>query len=166
MKTSILTLATLALATSATLADHVSQQVRLRGTSESPTGITAVTEANFVAAGNFMVVYYDLIPGTKEFTVQEWSDTNADGTPDTFVRDLFTATHVAALPNKKFAVNITDAVLPLGDSALSITGKVKVKDEDQIGFVGKVLGVLVDEDANGGDDVLFKGTMTTFGPIL
>jgi hypothetical protein len=156
MKSTILSLAILSFAATSALADHVTQQVRFRGT----------TESSFVAPGNFMVVNYDLIPALKEFTVEEWSDSNADGVPDTFVRNLFTHTHIAALPNKKFAANITDAVAPLNDSALSVSGKVKVKNEDQAGFTGKVVGVLVDEDYNGGVDVLLKGTMTAFGPLL
>ena len=166
MKTTILTLAALSLAATSALADHVTQQVRFRGTAESAEGSSTVTEQDFVAPGNFMVVEYDLIPATKDFEVEEWSDTNDDGVPDTFVRTLFSATHIAALPNKKFAVNITDEVLPLNDSALSVTGKVKVKNENQAGFTGKVVGVLVDEDYNGGIDVLFKGTMKTVGPTL
>lgn len=79
------------------------------------------------------------------------------------MRELFRHTHSAALPSKNFAVNLTDSVVPAGDNALSVSGKVKVKDGVQTGFTAKVVGAL-DSLINGSVvDSVIKGTLTTVG---
>lgn len=165
MKTTILTITTLLLAVSTSFAGGATayHPVRFRGTIETASGVTRITEAYFVAPGNFMVAGYDLLSSFDFLVLQEWSDTNADGAPDTFVRTLFNHTHSAVLPNKKFAVSLADSVFPAGDNAISVSGQVKVKNGVQTGFSAKVIGAL-DSSINGSVvDSVIKGTLTTSG---
>ena len=165
MKTTVLTVSALLLAVSASFAggETVYQTVRFRGTVESASGVTRITEAYFVAPGNFMVAGYDLVSSIDFLSLQEWADTNVDGAPDTVVRELFRQTHSAVLPSRNFAVNLNETVAPAGDNALSVSGKVKVKDGVQTGFTAKVVGAL-DSLINGSVvDSVIKGTLTTRG---
>jgi hypothetical protein len=166
MKTTALTVSTLLLSVSASFAggETAYHTVSFRGTVESASGVAKITEAYFVAPGNYMVAGYDLLSPFDFLSLQEWSDTNADGVPETFVRLLFNRTHSAVLPSRNFAVNLTDTVAPAGDHSLSVSGKVKVKNGVQTGFTAKVVGAL-DSLINGSVvDSVVKGTMTTRGP--
>jgi hypothetical protein len=165
MKTTVLTLSTLLLAVSTSFAggDTAYHTVTFRGTVESASGVAPITEKYFVAPGNFMVAGYDLLSAFDFLSLQEWSDTNADGIPETYVRELFRQSHSATLPSRNFAVNLTDTVVPAGEHSMSVSGKVKVKNGVQTGFTAKVVGAL-DSLINGSVvDSIVKGTMTTRG---
>jgi hypothetical protein len=164
MKTTVLTIATLLLAVATSFAGGATayHPVRFRGTLETASGVQRFTEADFVGPGNFLVAGYDLLSNFDFLSLQEWSDTNADGAPDTFVRIVFVQTHSAVLPNNKFAVNLSDG---LGVSAFSVSGKVKVKDGVQTGFSAKVTGAQDSQVSSAAADGVFKGTLITSGKV-
>lgn len=165
MKTAALTVASLLLSVSASFAggETAYHTVSFRGTVETASGVAKITEAYFVAPGNYMVAGYDLLSSFDYLSLQEWSDTNSDGVPETFVRVLFSHTHSAALPSRNFAVSLTDSVAPAGEHAMNVSGKVKVKNGVQTGFTAKVVGAM-DSLFNGSVvDSVVKGTMTTRG---
>ena len=167
MTTAVLTIATFFLAVSASFAggQTVYQTVSFRGTIESASGVAPITEKYFLGAGNYMVAAYDLLSAFDFLSLQEWSDTNGDGIPETYVRELFRQSHSAVLPSKNFAVSLTDTVIPAGEHSMSVSGKVKVKNGAQTGFTAKVVGAL-DSLINGSVvDSVVKGTMTTRGPV-
>lgn len=167
MKTIALTASALLLTASASFAGGLTiyQTVSFRGTIESTSGVASITEKYFVGAGNFMVAGYDLLSSFDFLSLQEWSDSNADGIPDTYVRELFRQSHSAVVPSKNFAVSLTDTVIPAGEHSMSVSGKVKVKNGVATGFTAKVVGAL-DSLVNGSVvDSIVKGTMTTRGPV-
>lgn len=164
MKTTILTISTLLLAVATSFAGGATayHPVRFRGTIERANGVQRFTEANFVGPGNFLVAGYDLLSNFDFLSLQEWSDTNADGAPDTFVRTIFVQTHSAVLPNNKFAVNLSDA---FGAGNYSVSGKVKVKNGVQTGFSAKVTGAQDSQVLGSVVDGIFKGTLVTSGKV-
>lgn len=165
MKTLVLAFAAIMLGISASVADHISIEVRVRGVAEDDFGTFRITESYFVGPGNYLVADFDAIPSLEDFDLEEWSDTNLDGIPDTFVASLYSETHMASLENRKFSANLTDDAL--GESALSLLGRVKVNNDlDQVGVQAKVQGVLIDDEIDGGLETIFKGHLKSRGPVL
>jgi len=173
MKKLILLYVGILLGASTCMADHESFLTSFRGVAETPTGKVRVTEADILGnPANFLVTNVDLDGfggSANDFDLEEWSDTNADGIPDTFVASLFGDISVAALLSGKFGATIrgvdpADGSVDL-EPTLTVRGKARFEFSDGesiLGYVAAVVGQIDFDDSDGPQ--LITGRLRTVGP--
>jgi hypothetical protein len=142
---------------------------------------TKVDETFFLAnPANFLVVYLDVVPVTVEFQLQEWSDTNVDGIPDTFVSDIAGRYAMSSFANpagnaSKFYVILTPTDTDLDDdgtedfngSLACDGGKATTDGSSAVKWSCKLSGPAHDENTSGvGNDSYLKGTLRSKGAEL
>ena len=173
-------------------AGHADFQVTFSGTlhtdvdRDGKTEHTKVTEAFFLSdPANFLVVNLDVVPTTMDFTLEEWSDTNEDQIPDTFVSEIAGRAAMSAFQNpaenaSKFYVILTPTDTDLDNDGtedfnggLACEGKAKTGEVDSpqegsaVKWSCKISGPAHDENSAGeGNDAYLKGTLRSSGEEL
>ena len=168
-------------------AGHANFQAKFTGTLDTDVDRdgkiekTKVTESFFLSdPANFLVVELDVVPVTMDFTLMEWSDTNVDGIPDTFVSEIAHRHSMSAFENaasaeegsaSKFYVVLeaTDTDLDNDgtedfNGALACSGKAKTDGSSAVTWSCKLSGPAHDENNSGeGNDAVLKGTLRSTG---
>lgn len=168
-------------------AGHASFQAKFSGTLQTDVDRdgkierTKVTEAFFLAnPANFLVVFLDVVPVNVEFTLEEWSDTNADGIPDTFVSEIATDSAMSSFENpaenaSRFYVILSptdtdldnDGTEDFNGSLACDGGKAKTDGSSAVKWSCKLSGPAHDEFNSGeGVDSYLKGTLRSVGDEL
>jgi hypothetical protein len=141
---------------------------------------TRVTEKFFLAnPDNYLVVNLDVVPVNIAFTMEEWSDTNADLIPDTFVSTIASNSAMSAFENpsenaSKFYVILAPTDTDLNNDGiedfnggLACEGKAKTDGVSALNWSCKISGPAHDEFNSGeGNDSSLKGTLRSTGDEL
>jgi len=167
-------------------AGHEYLQASFRGTLETDVDDdgrverTRITEAFFLSdPANFLVVYLDIVPSNTEFQLEEWSDGDMDGIPDTFVSLIATKGALSAFRNpadtqSKFTVQLSPNDLDLDNDGTEdfnggtvCTGSAKTDGSSALRFSCKLSGPAHDEFTAGeGNFSTIKGTIKSVGDAL
>ena len=186
MRSFSITLLLALLAAGPAFAGHRSLQATFNGTlttdvdRDGKPERTKVTEAYFLSdPANFLVVYLDVVPSTVEFVLQEWSDTNADDIPDTFVSEIAAQNAMSSFENpadnaSKFYVTLTPTDTDLDNDGIEdfngglfCDGKAKTNGSSALNFSCKLSGPAHSENNSGeGNDSSLKGTVKSVGDWL